>query len=272
MAPASHLAERVRPFLKNSTFLGGLPDAALNALMRRGHIKKYAKGDVVCRRDEPGDSLMLVLGGRLKITNVNADGREVVLNSRVRRPQWRDRCARRQGTHRQCHCHRGHRSLCRLWARPAAHHHRPPPGHARDRANSLPKAAGGLGDHRGQHAGDAVPCSQGPAELAQQLGRTSKEGIRLDLGVSQTELGNYLSLSRANVSRQLGQLKDAKVLKNSRRANRHRRRQGPVRDRRSGSFKAIVGSPDPLKVALGHARKLPGAQGPLPVRNCTGLK
>jgi len=31
--------------------------------------------------------------------------------------------------------------------------------------------------------------------------------------VSQSELGNYLSLSRANVSRQLGQLKDAQVLK-----------------------------------------------------------
>jgi CRP-like cAMP-binding protein len=30
---------------------------------------------------------------------------------------------------------------------------------------------------------------------------------------SQTELGNYLGLSRANVSRQLGQLKDAKVIR-----------------------------------------------------------
>ena len=56
-------------------------------------------------------------------------------------------------------------------------------------------------------------AAKGLLRLAQQLGRTTKEGIRLDLMVSQSELGSYLSLSRANVSRQLGQLKDANVIK-----------------------------------------------------------
>jgi CRP/FNR family transcriptional regulator, cyclic AMP receptor protein len=54
--------------------------------------------------------------------------------------------------------------------------------------------------------------ARGLLRLAQQHGRTSKEGIRLDLTVSQAELGGYLGLSRENVSRQLGQLRDANVI------------------------------------------------------------
>ena len=50
--------DRVRPFLRNNTFFGGLPDAALDALIRRGHTKKFARGDVICRRGEAGDSVM----------------------------------------------------------------------------------------------------------------------------------------------------------------------------------------------------------------------
>ena len=55
--------------------------------------------------------------------------------------------------------------------------------------------------------------AKGLLRLATQHGTKSKEGIRIRLMASQTELGNYLGLSRANVSRQLGQLKDAKVIR-----------------------------------------------------------
>jgi CRP-like cAMP-binding protein len=37
-------------------------------------------------------------------------------------------------------------------------------------------------------------------------------GIRLQMTMSQRELGGYLGLSRENVSRQLGQLRDANVI------------------------------------------------------------
>ena len=46
-----------------------------------------------------------------------------------------------------------------------------------------------------------------------QHGQKGAEGICLQLALSQEELGNYLGLSRANVSRQLGQLKEANVIK-----------------------------------------------------------
>jgi CRP/FNR family transcriptional regulator, cyclic AMP receptor protein len=214
MAPASLLAERVRPFLKDSTFLGGLPDDALDQLMRRGHIKKYAKGNVVFRRDEPGDSLMLVLAGRLKITNVNTDGKEVVLNflgpgdlnGEIAVLDGRERTANAVAIEDTDAFVIYSRDLLPI----ITAHPQVMLEIAQILCEKLRAASAIIEDNTLEMR---ARVAKGLLRLAQQLGRTSKEGIRLDLGVSQTELGNYLSLSRANVSRQLGHLKDAKVLR-----------------------------------------------------------
>jgi CRP/FNR family transcriptional regulator, cyclic AMP receptor protein len=214
MSPRSPLADRVGPFLKSSTFLGGLPDDAVDALMRRGHIKKYAKGDVVCRRNEPGDSLMLVLTGRLKITNVNADGREVVLNflgagdinGEIAVLDGKERTANAIAIEdTEAFVVYSRDLLPIITAHPQVMLEI-----AQILCEKLRAASAIIEDNTLEMR---ARVAKGLLRLAQQLGRTSKDGIRLDLGVSQTELGNYLSLSRANVSRQLGQLKDAKVLR-----------------------------------------------------------
>ena len=57
--------------------------------------------------------------------------------------------------------------------------------------------------------------ARGLLRLALQHGRTSKEGVRLDLKMSQSELGGYLGLSRENVNRQLGQLRNANVVRSA---------------------------------------------------------
>ena len=54
--------------------------------------------------------------------------------------------------------------------------------------------------------------ARGLLRLSRQHGRTSKEGVRLQLKMSQAEFGAYLGLSRENVSRQLGQLRNAGVI------------------------------------------------------------
>jgi CRP/FNR family transcriptional regulator, cyclic AMP receptor protein len=53
----------------------------------------------------------------------------------------------------------------------------------------------------------------GLLRLARQHGRKSADGVSLQLTISQEELGKYLWLSRANVSRQLGQLKLANMIR-----------------------------------------------------------
>jgi len=56
--------------------------------------------------------------------------------------------------------------------------------------------------------------ARGLLRLTLQHGRTIKNGIRVNLTVSQSELGAYLGLSRENVNRQLAQLRDAKLIRN----------------------------------------------------------
>ena len=55
--------------------------------------------------------------------------------------------------------------------------------------------------------------ARGLLRLARQHGRRSADGVSLELTISQEELGKYLGLSRANVSRQLGQLKLANMIR-----------------------------------------------------------
>jgi CRP/FNR family transcriptional regulator, cyclic AMP receptor protein len=214
MTPYSSVAERVRPFLKNSTFLGGLPDVSLDALLRRGHLKKYAKAEVVCRRHDPGDSLMLVLTGRLKITNVNADGREVVLNF-LGAGDINGEIAVLDGKERTANAIAiEDTEVFVIYARDLLPTITAHPAVMMEIAQVLCeklRAASAIIEDNTLEMRSRV--AKGLLRLAEQHGRTSKDGVRLDLGVSQSELGNYLSLSRANVSRQLSQLKDAKVLK-----------------------------------------------------------
>jgi len=68
----------VRPFLTKNTFLGRLPDVVLDALVRKGQVKTFARGSFIYRRGDPGDSLMVVIAGRAKLANDNVDGKEVV--------------------------------------------------------------------------------------------------------------------------------------------------------------------------------------------------
>ena len=49
--------------------------------------------------------------------------------------------------------------------------------------------------------------------LAQQHGKTSKAGIRVNLTLSQRELAASLGLARENVNRLLGQLREANVIR-----------------------------------------------------------
>jgi CRP/FNR family transcriptional regulator, cyclic AMP receptor protein len=214
MTTSSPIAERVRPFLKNNTFFGGLPDNALDLLIRRGHIKRYSRGEVIYRRHDPGDSLMLILAGRVKITNVNANGKEVVLafsapgdlNGEIAVLGGNERTANVIAVE--------HSEAFVVYARDLLPILRAHPQVMLEiiqiLCEKLRVASAIIEDNTLEMR---TRTAKGLLRLAQQFGRTSKNGIGLDLVVSQSELGKYLSLSRANVSRQLGRLREANVIK-----------------------------------------------------------
>jgi CRP/FNR family cyclic AMP-dependent transcriptional regulator len=71
---------RIRNVLADSDLFGALSDDELDQLIARGHISAYgAAGFIFCEGD-PGESLMIVLSGRIKISIMSPGGREVILS------------------------------------------------------------------------------------------------------------------------------------------------------------------------------------------------
>jgi CRP/FNR family cyclic AMP-dependent transcriptional regulator len=57
-----------------------LADPLLAALAARGVVRRYRKGTLLIQEGDAGDTLFIVLDGRLKVFASNATGREIVLN------------------------------------------------------------------------------------------------------------------------------------------------------------------------------------------------
>jgi CRP/FNR family cyclic AMP-dependent transcriptional regulator len=208
------LKERVQSFLRSNTFFGGFSDAALEALIAHGHTKSYGKSDALYRRGEPGEGLVVLLSGRVKITNTTSDGREVVLNflgpgdivGEIAALDGKERTADAVALEAcEVFAIPSRDLLPTLIANPAALLEI-----VQILCEKLRSTSAIIEDSTLEMRGRTA---RGLLRLAQQHGRASKDGIRLHLPVSQTELGGYLGLSRENVSRQLGQLKDANVIR-----------------------------------------------------------
>lgn len=78
-APTADAKSRARAVLKRDSAFASCPDAVIDDILRRGHVQRFARGETVCRQGDPGDSLMIVLSGSLKVTNVTTEARDVVL-------------------------------------------------------------------------------------------------------------------------------------------------------------------------------------------------
>lgn len=61
-------------------FLGALTVDELRDLLKRAIIKRIAAGEIIFRKDDPGDGLYGVLAGSVLIVVESADGKELTLN------------------------------------------------------------------------------------------------------------------------------------------------------------------------------------------------
>lgn len=75
--PARHQG-RVRPFLEKNTFLGKLPVGVIDRLINAGQVRTFARGVAIYRRGDPGESLILVVSGRVRLGNISSRGKEIV--------------------------------------------------------------------------------------------------------------------------------------------------------------------------------------------------
>jgi CRP-like cAMP-binding protein len=67
-------------FLATVALFQGLDNAELTRLAELTRERTYPKGSVILFEDDPGDSLFIVKGGRVKVVLVGEDGREVILS------------------------------------------------------------------------------------------------------------------------------------------------------------------------------------------------
>jgi CRP/FNR family cyclic AMP-dependent transcriptional regulator len=208
MRPDRHSPDQVLAFLKGSTFLGLLTDPALQALVRCGRVKKYAAGDIICRRGDQGDSVLVVLSGSLRIKNTTLDGRDVGLNF-LGVGDVAGEIAVLDGGERtadivaldETEVLAIHRRdvLPTLMSHPQAML-----AIVEVLCEKLRTATAIIEDSTHDMLGRVA---RGLLRLAQQHGRRRKERTKINLKLSQAELGSYVGLSRANVSRQLTELK-----------------------------------------------------------------
>ena len=208
------LQERIRPLLKANAFLGQLPDAALDTMMQRGQARTYAKGEFVFRRGDPGDRVMLLISGGIKLTIISAKAREVVLHfvgagdvfGEIGALDGKPRTANAVALQElEVFILQSRDLLPALLACPQAmlEMARLLCAWARIRVSLFEE----------QTLDMRTRIARGLLRLADQLGRRRKDGIFLELAATQEELGNHLGLARANVSRQLGELKALDVIR-----------------------------------------------------------
>ena len=207
-------SDSLRTFLKSKTFLGGLADPALDTLIRRGHVKKYSTGEVICRRQERGDSLMLIIKGLIKVANDNPDGKEIVLNFLGAGDAYGEMAVFGGETRSADAIALEASEVFTVYARDLlpvlAAHPQALFEIVQVLCEKLRDASAAIEDNS---LDMRRRLARGLLRLALQHGKTSKEGIRVNLTMSQSELAAYLGLSRENVNRLLGQLREAKVIR-----------------------------------------------------------
>ena len=68
-----------RRLLAECSLFRGLAPAERNELVARGHLRKFDAGDTIFLIDSPGDSMMAILDGSVRISVPSSEGKEVVL-------------------------------------------------------------------------------------------------------------------------------------------------------------------------------------------------
>ena len=200
--------------LKSRSVLGGLPDDAIETLVARARHVRFAKRETLYRPGDEGDSLMVILPGRVKISNVTDDAREVVLNflgpgdlnGEIAVLDGKGRSADATALEPTEAAVIYRRDLLAVLERhPAALL-----GIVAELAGKL-RMTSAMVEHGLLQM--SAKAARGLLRLAEMHGKEADGGTHLDIKLSQKDLGSYLGLSRENTSRELGRLREAGLIR-----------------------------------------------------------
>lgn len=199
--------------LQTSVLFANFPEPVLAQLAEAGLAGRIDKGETIYEQGAPGESLAVILSGKVKIARIGASGRETVINflgpgDLVGEIACLDGGER---TARAVMLERGRIFVIRRDALMPALAESP---------DALMEVLGVLCEklratseivetHQRQMA---ARLAAGLLRLVDLQGKRTARGVELALGANQEELGSYLGLSRANTSREIARLARAGLL------------------------------------------------------------
>jgi CRP/FNR family transcriptional regulator, cyclic AMP receptor protein len=72
--------EEKRQIFERNFLLGKLSPSEIDALLTYSRVERYPAGEEIFAKGSPGNSLMVVLRGRVRISSISLAGKEIVLN------------------------------------------------------------------------------------------------------------------------------------------------------------------------------------------------
>lgn len=194
-----------RDMLSKHFLLGALPPELIDTLLERAEFRRYARGEMLFQKGDPGDTLLAVMMGKVRISTLSARGQEIILNMLGQgdifgeiafldgKPRTADAAAVEDAG--LLVLHRRH-LLPQLEAHPAV---------AIQLMTILCERLRWVSD-----SFEDIVFLELPARLAKRLlrltetfGRRSEGGVHIDLRLSQQELGHMTGVTREAVNKVL---------------------------------------------------------------------
>lgn len=200
--------------LGESEIFGALYEDELKALARLGTAVRHPSGRILFEKGDPGDSLMIVLDGRVKISSLSAEGREIVLNF-IDPGQVLGEIALLDGKPRTAGATTLEPTELFVLKRQAVLGFLEAQPLVAIRligvlCQKLRRTTQMLEDKLLLNMAPRV--ARGLLRLAAEHGRRTAEGVLIDMKLSQSDLGAYVGLSRENVNRQLSAWRDGGIV------------------------------------------------------------
>jgi CRP-like cAMP-binding protein len=204
----------IRAMLRAKSVIAALPDAALDKLISAGRVVEYAKGETLYHRGDASDSLMVILSGRVKVTNVATSSREVVLNI-LGAGDLNGELGALDGLQRSADAIALEPTRALLIQRrdivPVLKAHPDALLGVLVALSKKLRQVSAMAEHN--LLSMSGKAASGLIRLASLHGLETPSGLVIDVKLSQKDLGNFLGLSRENTSRELGRLKDLGLIK-----------------------------------------------------------
>lgn len=203
-------AEELARLLPSRALLKAWTTEELDALLARASLHPMRKGDVLLRQGDPGDSLIVLIDGTLRISMVSSNGREIILDYAEAGSVLGEIALLDGGERTASVTALGDGQYLRLGAAAFRALIERFPGIAlrllREMARRLRNADLTIESDRAYASGPRL------ARTLRRLIRQGEGGAGLRLDLNQSELGAFAGISRENINRQLAAWADAGIV------------------------------------------------------------